>query len=130
LTCRPPTSGRWASVCSSWTALWNGEFALAEEIIAPGFRVRFGNDVGTTDTDVFRGPDDLVAFARGWRETRPGLRFALEATPIVDTVVGQVACRWNATRPDMATKSGIDLLALADGRITDVWSVTGNRTFA
>ncbi|MFE2477721.1 hypothetical protein [Streptomyces sp. NPDC059389] len=33
-----------------WTALWNGDLALAEQIIHPGFQLRFANTVEGTGT--------------------------------------------------------------------------------
>ncbi|MET9888347.1 nuclear transport factor 2 family protein [Streptomyces sp. NPDC006430] len=117
-----------------WTALWNGDLALADRIVAPGFRVSFANAAESAATDDLRGPDDLARFVAAHRESIPGLHYSLSGTPVVDAVTGQIAARWTVTFPDASGstvgKSGIDILAVTDGRITEVWSVTGLRAFA
>ena len=40
-----------------------------------------------------------------------------------------MAFTWTVDLPGIATRSGIDLCWLADGRISRVWSVTGERAF-
>ncbi|MFF7751148.1 nuclear transport factor 2 family protein [Streptomyces sp. NPDC007971] len=113
-----------------WTALWNGDFGDPEAFLAPGFFIRFGNDPQNAATDEIHGPAGIVSYVSDFRARRPGLRYAVEGTPMVDGALGQVASRWNVTLPDGVAKSGIDLLEVVDGRIATVWSVTGLRRFA
>ena len=113
-----------------WTALWNGDLSDPETFLAPGFRIRFGNDPANAATDEVRGPAGIVAYVRTFREERPGLRYAVDGTPMVDAGPGRVACCWYVTLTDGTQKSGIDLLEVVDGRISAVWSVTGLRRFA
>lgn len=44
-----------------------------------------------------------------------------------------MACRWIESSDggdgDVVVKSGIDMFAVTDGRISAVWSLTGNRRF-
>ena len=56
------------------------------------------------------------------------------AFEVVDGVAtGRLAARWTVRRTDatgrLVRKSGIDVLAVTGGRITGVWSVTGDRLF-
>jgi hypothetical protein len=121
-----------------WTALWNGDLALADQLLSPGFRIHFGNAV-SVDTDTLRGPADLVAFIAQHRAQLPGVRYEPDGPPIVAFEVvtgvpaGRFAARWTVRRTDgtgrPVRKSGIDMLAVTDGRITGVWSVTGDRLF-
>ncbi|MEU6771482.1 nuclear transport factor 2 family protein [Streptomyces sp. NPDC046759] len=114
-----------------WTALWNGDFSDPESFLAPGFRICFGNDPERgAVTDAVRGPAGIAGLVAAFREEKPGLRFTVDGTPLVDAGPGQAACRWYVTLPDGAQKSGIDLLEVVDGRIAVVWSVTGPRRFA
>ncbi|MEV6838701.1 nuclear transport factor 2 family protein [Streptomyces sp. NPDC051133] len=113
-----------------WTALWNGDFGDPEAFLAPGFRIRFGNDPANAATDEVRGPAGITDYVRAFREARPGLRYTADGTPAVDSATGRVACGWYVTLADGVQKSGIDLLDVADGRIRTVWSVTGLRRFA
>ena len=58
-----------------WTALWNGDLALADQLLSPGFRIHFGHAV-SVDTDTLRGSADLVAFIAQHRAHLPGVRGA------------------------------------------------------
>jgi hypothetical protein len=114
-----------------WTALWNGDFSDPEAFLAPGFRIRFANDPERgAVTDAVQGPAGIVGLISAFREEKPGLRFTVDGTPVVDGEPGRAACRWYVTLPDGSQKSGIDLLEVVDGRIATVWSVTGARRFA
>lgn len=114
-----------------WTALWNGDFSDPEAFLAPGFRIRFGNEPerGAVTDEVY-GPDRIVGLISAFRKEKPGLRFTVDGTPVVDGESGRAACCWYVTLPDGTQKSGIDLLEVVDGRISAVWSVTGLRRFA
>jgi SnoaL-like domain len=114
-----------------WTQLWNGDFSAPEAFLAPGFRIRFGNDPDRgAVTDEVHGPAGIVGLVSAFREQKPGLRYAVDGTPTVDGELGRVACCWYVTLADGVQKSGIDLLEVEDGRIATVWSVTGLRRFA
>ncbi|MFI9253204.1 nuclear transport factor 2 family protein [Streptomyces sp. NPDC053069] len=127
---RTLTTATGIALFDRWTALWNGDLSDPEAFLAPGFRVRFGNDPANAATDEVRGPAGMAAYVRTFRADKPGLRFAVDGTPLVDTGPGRVACCWYVTFADGAQKSGIDLLEVVDGRIATVWSVTGLRRFA
>jgi hypothetical protein len=113
-----------------WTALWNGDFDAPGAFLAPDFRIRFGNDPERSKTDGINGPAGMADYIRAFRTAHPGLRYAVDGTPLVDTGLGQVASRWYVTRPDGAQRSGIDQFEVVRGRIAVVWSVTGLRRFA
>ncbi|WP_414945186.1 nuclear transport factor 2 family protein [Amycolatopsis sp. cmx-11-32] len=115
-------------LADQWAALWSGEYGLAQEILAPGFRVHFAADL--PGADALRGPDDVLTFIRSWRRARPGLVFTVEDTPIVDLATGQVSARWRAVHDgDRVGKSGIDQLDIDGGQITRIWSAAGTRLF-
>ncbi|UXY27295.1 ester cyclase [Streptomyces sp. HUAS TT20] len=112
-----------------WTALWNGDFSDPETFLAPDFRIRFGNDPDNAETDKIQGPQGIVDYVSAFRTAKPGLRYTVDGTPMVDTHLGRVASSWYVTLADGDQKSGIDLFEVADGRIATVWSVTGLRRF-
>ena len=106
-----------------WTALWNGDLALAGQLLSPGFRIHFA------DTDAFQGPGDLVGFIAAHRVRYESDGPPIVALELVDGVpTGRLAARWTVRRIDdtgrLIRKSGIDVLAVTGGRITGVWSVT------
>jgi hypothetical protein len=95
-----------------WTALWNGDLALADELLSPGFRIHFGNAVVSVDTDALRGPGDLVAFIAEHRAQLPGVRYEPDGPPIVAFEVGdgvptgRLAARWTVRRTDGTGRAG------------------------
>ncbi|MFC9298429.1 hypothetical protein ACFTWH_08005 [Streptomyces sp. NPDC057011] len=118
-----------------WAALWNGDVALAEQILAPGFRLYFADDFGGTGSGgATFGQDELKAFISANSHALTGLTFVADAAPLVDSERGEMACRWSESQADggsdVAVRSGIDMFAVTDGRISAVWSLTGNRRFA
>ncbi|MEU6211132.1 nuclear transport factor 2 family protein [Streptomyces sp. JL4002] len=117
-----------------WTALWNGDVALAERILAPGFRLHFADDFDGTGSAATFGQEELMAFISANGHALTGLTFAADAAPLVDPERGEMACRWiesqDGGRGETVVRSGIDMFAVTDGRISSVWSLTGNRRFA
>ncbi|MET9958313.1 nuclear transport factor 2 family protein [Streptomyces sp. NPDC006326] len=117
-----------------WTALWNGEPVRAEQITAPGFRLRFANAVEGTGPGATLGRGELAAFIAAHRQELTALTYAVDGAPVVDGPGGRLAARWTACYTDGSgapvTKSGIDMFSVADGRIAAVWSLTGERRFA
>lgn len=114
-----------------WTALWNGDLTDPERFLAPGFRIRFGNDPQrAAETDTVAGPQGMADFIAAFRAANPGLHFTVDGTPLADPGLGRTACCWYVSYPDGSQKSGIDLIEVAAGRISAVWSVTGLRRFA
>ncbi|MDX3537717.1 hypothetical protein PV721_25800 [Streptomyces sp. MB09-01] len=129
----PLTREAGTRLVEGWTALWNGEVALAEQILAPGFRLHFADDFDGTGSAHTFGPDELTAFISANSLALTGLTFAADAAPLVDSERGEMACRWIESNADgsgdVVIKSGIDMFAVTDGRISAVWSLTGNRRF-
>ncbi|MER6198365.1 nuclear transport factor 2 family protein [Streptomyces sp. NPDC001586] len=128
----PLTREAGTRLVEGWTALWNGDLALAEQILAPGFRLHFADDFDGTGSAATFGRDELTAFISTNSLALTGLTFAADAAPLVDSERGEMACRWlesNTGGGDVVVKSGIDMFAVTDGRISAVWSLTGNRRF-
>jgi hypothetical protein len=116
-----------------WTAMWNGELALAEKIMAPEFTLRYAQPNGSEYDDI-HDPRALAAKIAEFREQRAGIRFAPQGEPVVemdDTRTGLVARPYGAesTGPDGVTVaiSGTDVLRTVAGVITEVWSASGGR---
>ncbi|WP_433629858.1 nuclear transport factor 2 family protein [Nocardia sp. CA-120079] len=114
-----------------WTAMWNGDLALAEKIMAPEFTLRYAQP-GASEYDSIRDPQTLAAKIAEVREQRPGVRFITQGEPVAEmdnTRTGFVARPYGAARtgPDgeQIDISGTDILRIAAGLITEVWSVSG-----
>lgn len=112
-----------------WTLMWNGDTDLAAQITGEGLRLHFGAE-GPFD-DITTGAElgeAVAAFRAGY----DALTYSTDIGPIVDDA-GLVAVRWIADAVKQGTparKGGIDILRLVEGRIVEVWSVTGTRLLA
>ncbi|WP_328929789.1 ester cyclase [Streptomyces sp. NBC_00190] len=128
-------------IYDQWTAMWNGDVHLAEEIMAPEFTLRYAQ-AGTEAFDDARTPAQLADIIAAWRQSRRELRFAAEGVAVVDlALVGGVPAGLVA-RPYLASytteegqtvaRSGTDTLRVSNGFISEVWSVSsgvGGRIF-
>ncbi|MFG2417167.1 hypothetical protein [Streptomyces goshikiensis] len=131
----PLTRESGTRLVEGWTALWNGDIALTEQILAPGFRLHFADDFDGTGSAKSFGQDELTAFIPANSHALTGLAWRSPPTqrPLIDAERGEMACRWIESHADgggdVVVKSGIDMFAVTDGRISAVWSLTGNRRF-
>ncbi|MBH0778611.1 hypothetical protein [Nocardia bovistercoris] len=118
-----------------WTRLWNGSFELAHRICADEFRVLFAGAAGENGAhpgDTVGSPAVFVDFVRRFRASKPGIEFGVDgpAAGALDVDgAGLFAVRWYAELPDRRRVSGIDMFEAVAGRLTTVWSVTGQRAF-
>ncbi|MFF0749613.1 hypothetical protein [Streptomyces sp. NPDC004267] len=128
-------------IYAQWTAMWNGELALAEKIMAPDFTLRY-TQANTEAFDGIRTPAGLAAVIEAWRRSRTELRFAAEGEAVVDLALVDGAPTGLVARPYRASftgedgetvaRSGTDTLRITGGLITEVWSVSSGaagRTF-
>ncbi len=117
---------------SQWLEVWNGNLALAQEIIAPGFVIHQVGAAGPLDPAEFRGPTGLAKLVGMGRGPFADLRFTVEVGPIVDGAM--MAARWTgrgtyrggipgATAPAGTPISfgGNDLLRVEAGKLVEYW---------
>ncbi|MFB8001096.1 nuclear transport factor 2 family protein [Nocardia sp. NPDC056000] len=116
-----------------WTAMWNGDLALAEEIMAPEFTLRYAQP-GAVEYDDIHDRAAFIKQIEVFRAERPGLEFEVQGLPVVemdDTRTGLIARPYGAriTRPDgtAVALSGNDILRTENGQIVEVWSVSGGQ---
>lgn len=115
----------------SWLQLWNGDYALAEAIIAADFRLHAAMMDGG-DGSAVHGPQALTAWIAQTRAALPDLRFSIEVGPIVDR--DHLAVRWRArgcyaggipgaTAPagTGVDFTGTDILRTNNGRLVEYW---------
>lgn len=116
-----------ADLADTWTAFWNGDLRLAEALLTDDFRIHFaGGNEAALAGDAVRGSAQMSVYVEDFRRQRPGLRFTLDAPPIVGGA--GFAMRWSAQRAGVDV-GGIDIVHVAGDRISEVWSVTGERRF-
>ncbi|MFE6859190.1 hypothetical protein [Nocardia sp. NPDC057668] len=119
---------------AAWTEMWNGAPELVNTLCGGDFRIAFGKDAGdgTHPADELRGPAEFAEFLREYLGSRAGIRFAIDGSAVgTFSAAGPsaFACRWFAELPDGNARSGIDFFETRDGKLTRVWSVTGERRF-
>ncbi|MBF6176340.1 nuclear transport factor 2 family protein [Nocardia blacklockiae] len=113
-----------------WTELWNGDLDVAERILAPEFTLRYAQP-GAEVFDSIRDPQALAQRIAAFRAERPGLKYETQGEPIIEMHgprTGSVARPYGARRPTPDGEmdvSGTDILRFVDGRIVEVWSVSG-----
>jgi len=113
-----------------WVVLWNGDLAVAEEIIAPEATFRYAQP-GADVFDTIHDPQALAKRIEQFRAERPGLRYEAQGIPVVRVDgerSGIIARPYGARRPvpdGEMNVSGTDILRFVDGKIVEVWSVSG-----
>ena len=114
-----------------WLALWNGDLAKADTIIAEDFRVHFSPLPGTPE-GTGQGRAGLTAWIAGFHQTFVPFRFVEQFAPVIDR--DMIAGRWRATgvlagefpgaqaaRGTPVAFAGADFLRVAGGRIAEYW---------
>lgn len=121
------------ALCQAWSALWNGDTALAADVVTDNFRIWFGSRRFSAEGDAVTGPAAFAAFIRRFREGREGLTFAKHHVPVIDAAGRSAAFTWSATAPlpdgGQRTLGGIDVFQIAGRRFSRCWSLTGTRAF-
>src|SRR6478735_2016942 len=119
------------TLVTHWIALWNGEYAIAEEIISENNRVHAAMLDGG-DGSAAGGVSGMVGFVSQGRSLASDLTFSVEVGPIVDG--DYVVARWVATghyeggmpgagapAGTYVTFRGTDILRVADDKIVEYW---------
>ena len=115
----------------SWQDLWNGDLAVADEIIAPDFVAHFA-PMGNSPGEV-RGPQGLKQWIGGSLEAFTDHGFTTTVGPIIDG--DMFAGRWvfraayaggiPGTPPDRVgvpvEYAGMDIFRVESGKIVEYW---------
>ena len=114
-----------------WVAMWNGEYAIAEEIISADNRVHAAMFDGG-DGSAVGGVSGMVDLVTQMRSLMSDLVFSVEVGPIVDG--DHVVVRWVATghyggglpgagapAGTAVTFRGTDILRVVDAKVVEYW---------
>jgi predicted ester cyclase len=114
-----------------WLDLWNGDLAVAEQIIAPGFVAHFA-PAGNSPAEV-RGPDGLAAWIEGATAAFSDYEFTVIVGPIVDgdLIAGHWVFRATyqggipGSSPEAVEQpveyAGTDIVRVEGGQIVEYW---------
>lgn len=126
-----PTVEQLREMWGRWSDLWNGDLAVADEIIAPGFVAHFA-PASNSPSEV-RGPDGLAAWIDQIMSVYTGYSVATTVGPV--TEADMLAGRWvirgtyqggiPGSRPEAVGKDiafeGMDLLRVDGDQIAEYW---------
>ncbi|PSK97334.1 SnoaL-like polyketide cyclase [Murinocardiopsis flavida] len=115
-----------------WNRLWNGDFSVAESILAPDLLVHQARPDGS-DSTAQRGPERLLPEIEQTMAHFTDVGITTEVGPLIDGDL--ISFRWTmrasykgglprATAP-IGTRvefSGNDILRIADGRFVEYWT--------
>ena len=115
-----------------WADLWNGNLALAEEIIAPDF-VAHAAPITGVGSDEVHGRAALQGWIQGIRTAISDLQFTTQVGPLAegDLVAGRWVARGTyrgglpgatATSGTVLTFTGTDTWRVAGGQIVEYWA--------
>lgn len=119
------------AIWGRWLELWNGDLAVADEIVAPGFVAHFHPAPGSPSE--VRGPEGLKGWIGGATAAFPGHRFETTVGPLVEG--NMVAGRWvfratyrggipgsaEAAVGQPVAYEGADFFRVEDGKIVEYW---------
>ena len=111
-----------------WTEMWNRRIG-APDVVTRDCRVYFGRTPEFDRPTTTVGPRQLQGAVDGIAERFPGIRYSFASAPRYEEEGdggGLITLLWNVDIPDVARKSGIDLLRHRGDLITEVWSITAD----
>lgn len=125
-------------IWDSWIALWNGDLAVADDLLADGLRVNSPRLSPAVDPSQIRDRAGAVALIGGV-QAMATLRYETVVGPIGDgdLVTGAWAFTgtYNGGMPGATagpgtplTNTGIDILRVEDGKVVEWWSAAENLT--
>ena len=127
MTLHQNTRDRLTHVITQWLPMWNGDHDLVEDLVAPEFRIWFGNfpgaGLGISDPTTFRD------FLTTYRAQNVDARF-VPGEIVVDEIAGRGALLWTVTatppHEDQPRElGGVDQFTFSEGRVQQVWSMGG-----
>lgn len=127
----PQTNEQLNALWGRWLELWNGDLAVSDEIIAPGFVAHFA-PAGTSPGEV-RGPEGLKGWIGGAVAAFTDHRFETTVGPLFDgdfaagrwvfraTYAGGIPGSSEAAVGQPVEYEGADFLRVEEGRIVEYW---------
>ncbi|WP_354670497.1 nuclear transport factor 2 family protein [Curtobacterium sp. 458] len=110
-----------------WLTMWNGDAAIAREVCADDFRIRFAvtEPDGSTPADRIRTADEFAAYLEWWHGQHPDAVFTAIGSAL-DGPHGRLT--WDMEEGAVHV-GGVDVFDFAeDGLVTRVWSAGGQRS--
>lgn len=116
---------------ANWIALWNGDYSLCAEVVAPDFALH-ASLLGGQDPTAFNTPEAFVGLIAQIRTAIPDLVFSVKVGPIIAD--GYIVGHWHAAghyvghfpgaTAAVGTEvsfNGTDIVRIEDGKVAEYW---------
>lgn len=120
-----------SAIWQKWIAMWNGDLAMADLIIAADYKLHM-SPLGGEDLSVYAGPKGMAGWIGQLHTAINPLVFEVQVEPLFGD--GMIAGRWLASGiyrggfpgalGELGTEvkfAGADFLRIEDGKIAEYW---------
>jgi hypothetical protein len=130
-TAQPTNDDELAAIWNKWIAMWNGDLAMADQIIAPDYKLHM-SPLGGEDLSIYAGPEGMAGWIGQLHAAIDPFVFEVQVQPLFGD--GMIAGRWLASgtykggfpgakaEPGTAIRfSGADFLRVENGKVLEYW---------
>jgi predicted ester cyclase len=128
---QPNNDSELSAIWNKWIAMWNGDLAMADQIIAPDYTLHM-SPLGGGDLSAYAGPQGMAGWIGQLHAAFDPFVFEVQVQPLFGE--GMIAGRWLANgiyqggfpgakaEPGTAVKfAGADFLRIENGKIAEYW---------
>lgn len=119
------------AIWDKWIAMWNGDLAMADRIIAPDYTLHM-SPIGGGDLTAYAGPGGMAGWISQLHAAIDPFVFEVQVQPLFGD--GMIAGRWLASgtyrggfpgaKAEPGTEvqfAGADFLRIEDGKVAEYW---------
>ncbi|WP_136619442.1 MULTISPECIES: ester cyclase [Mesorhizobium] len=130
-TAQPTNDDELATIWDKWIAMWNGDLAMADQIIAPDYKLHM-SPLGGEDLSIYAGPEGMAGWIGQLHAAIDPFVFEVQVQPLFGD--GMIAGRWLASgtykggfpgakaEPGTAIRfAGADFLRVENGKVLEYW---------
>ena len=120
-----------SAIWDKWIAMWNGDLAMADLIMAPDYKLHM-SPIGGGDLSAYAGPRGMAGWIGQLHAAIDPFVFEVQVQPLFGD--GMIAGRWLASgtyrggfpgakaEPGTPVKfAGADFLRIEDGKVAEYW---------
>lgn len=128
---QPADDSELMAIWDKWIAMWNGDLTIAEEIMAPNYKLHM-YPIGGGDLSVYAGAAGMAGWIGQLHAAIDPFVFEVQVQPLFGH--GMIAGRWLASgtykggfpgakaEPGTPVKfAGVDFLRIENGKVAEYW---------
>jgi predicted ester cyclase len=128
---QPTVDNELTAIWDKWVAMWNGDLAMADLIMAPDYKLHM-SPIGGGDLSAYAGPRGMAGWIGQLHAAIDPFVFEVQVQPLFGE--GMIAGRWLASgtysggflgakaEPGMPVRfAGADFLRIKDGKVAEYW---------